>query len=138
MHSKGKAEKRLRNKFNYVRFFLPELLPSIHKVIYLDTDVIVLVDLALLYDKYLLGPTTIALAACDRSRKPLRRYVNFTSEEVISSGSDLYTGAFNAGVLVMRLDNWQNENVTSKVRYWMEANSKSQLYTHTAVSLRCN
>ena len=50
----SKADQRLASPHNYLRFFLHELLPDIDKILYLDTDVVVLADVAELSKNILL------------------------------------------------------------------------------------
>ena len=60
VHSVGKEEKRLRNKFNYVRFVVPDLLPGIRKVVYLDVEILIKADPSLLYEKHLVASSRIS------------------------------------------------------------------------------
>ena len=125
----GKAEARLRNPANYLRFFLADLLKphEVTKVLYLDTDVIVQDDISELYDNYLVNPTSTVLAAAKRG-KQISLYANFSERAVLDSGILPDTKAFNAGVLLIHLDNWRAQNITSKVRYWMQLNAKHPIY----------
>jgi lipopolysaccharide biosynthesis glycosyltransferase len=124
----GIAEKRLLNPANYLRFFLADLLqPDVTKVLYLDTDVIVFKDVSKMYDNYLLDPTSVVLAAAKRDKR-LSEYANFSDRAVIDSGVSPDTTAFNAGVLLIRLDIWRAQNITEKVRHWMQLNKEHPIY----------
>jgi len=124
----GKAEIRLLNPANYIRFLLADLLESdVTKVLYLDTDVIVLDDISKMYDNHLIDPTSRVLAAAKRG-KHVSLYANFSERAVLESGILPNTTAFNAGVILIRLDNWRAQDITRKVRYWMQLNEQHQIY----------
>lgn len=126
----GKAEIRLLNPANYIRFLLADLLESescVTKVLYLDTDVIVLDDISKMYDNHLIDPTSRVLAAAKRG-KHIGLYANFSERAVLESGILPNTTAFNAGVMLIRLDNWRAQDITRKVRYWMQLNEQHPIY----------
>ena len=125
----GKSEQRLLNHFNYVRFYLHRLMPDVDKVLYLDTDVIVLTDVSSLFDEHLVGEGTPILAAGSRSQ-PLSKWANFSDPEILRARLNPNTPAFNAGVLLIRLDRWREQNVTEQVRFWMNINRERALYQH--------
>lgn len=95
----------------YLRCFLPAILPtSVHKVLYLDSDLVVLGPLRALWDVDL---NDKALAAVEDS----------------SSGSpeplvrlrlpDNYT-YFNSGVMVMNLDYWREHNILKRLMQYLD------------------
>lgn len=92
----------------YYRFFIPALFPQYDKVLYLDCDIIVLDDIANLYNTHL-G----------------RKYLGAVSEEVMTSidvfGEYVEKGLdinrykyFNAGILVMNLKALRNNFIEDK------------------------
>ena len=125
----GKSERRLRSSFNYVRFFLHLLLPQVNKVLYLDTDVIVLDDIANLYDAHLVPDQSSVLAACARNQL-MSKWINFTDPDVINARIDPTIQTFNAGVLLIRLDIWRAQHLTDKIRFWMTRNHERPIYEH--------
>jgi lipopolysaccharide biosynthesis glycosyltransferase len=87
----------------YYRVFIPSLLPeSIHKVIYLDSDLIVLRDIAKLWN---INLDTYYLAAVEDS-------VGINRGRILRIPADHY---FNSGVLVLDLNKWRSDNVTNRV-----------------------
>lgn len=86
------------SKTTYFRLFLPELYPQYDKVIYLDSDVVLLEDVAHLYNVDM-GDNLLAAApdAIIQTIEVFRKY----SEAVVKVKS--YKDYFNAGVLVMNL-----------------------------------
>jgi len=90
-------------KTSYARLLISELLPSdISKVIYLDADIVVLGNIAELYNQDL-ESYTLGAAADVMAREILRIY--------FYPGLSRY---FNAGVLLINLDSWRRLGVKQK------------------------
>lgn len=83
----------------YFRLFLPELYPQYNKALYLDSDIVVLGDISELFNTDM-GTNLIAAAPDDiiQCNKVFQDY----AELVV--GVDSYKNYFNAGVLLMNLD----------------------------------
>jgi len=96
-----------------VRLLLPNLLPDhIHRVLYLDSDVLVLSDITELWNSF---DTNYAAAAAPDT--PACPYVGCSKiADVITSygllESDRY---FNSGVLLMNLKTWREEGIGKQV-----------------------
>ena len=94
------------------RLYLPEILPNVNKVIYLDCDMVVNLDICELYsidiDKY-------PLAAVTRGGNFKKLWALFYKNVKISP--ELY---FNAGLLLMNLEKLRSENslVTMSLSYF--------------------
>lgn len=99
-------------KTTYFRLFIPNLYPQYDKVIYLDSDVILLKDVAELYNVEI-GNNLIAAVPDDiiQSNEVFQEYV----EKVVGVAS--YKNYFNAGVLVMNLDELRKFNFQEKFMY---------------------
>ncbi len=92
----------------YFRLELPELLPEVSRVIYLDCDVIVLDDIEKLWQVDLQGKAIAA--AGDRAGLQEKRK-HYNAEGIM----------FNSGVMIMDLSMWRRENhVEGLVKYWKE------------------
>ncbi len=91
----------------YNRFLIPKLKPQLKKVLYLDVDIVALGDIKELYDidmeNYILG------AAWAQNRK---HYCLDTSHLVDLSEDYRY---FNAGVLLIDVQKWIENDVTKKL-----------------------
>ena len=96
----------------YFRLFLPELYPQYNKVLYLDSDIVILDDIANLYNINM-GDNLVAAAPDDiiQSNKVFQDYV----EKVV--GVSDYKHYFNAGVLLMNLDQLRKFNFQEKFVY---------------------
>ena len=96
----------------YFRLFLPELYPQYNKVLYLDSDIVILDDIAKLYNINM-GDNLVAAAPDDiiQSNKVFQDYV----EKVV--GVSDYKHYFNAGILLMNLDQLRKFKFQEKFLY---------------------
>jgi lipopolysaccharide biosynthesis glycosyltransferase len=97
----------LQHPMNYCRFFLPRLFPSLRKLIYLDTDVLVLGDIRQLWDAASF-PNDEVLAAVAEEKVSLLGGLNLQRIDELYSeryGRRLptWTQAFNAGMLLSQV-----------------------------------
>lgn len=99
----------------YFRLFLPELYPQYDKVLYLDSDIIVLGDVSKLYNTEM-GTNLVAAAPDDiiQTTKVFQDY----AELVV--GVAKYEHYFNAGVLLMNLDELRKFKFQEKFLYLLE------------------
>jgi lipopolysaccharide biosynthesis glycosyltransferase len=121
---KNSGARNLSSPHNFVRFYLPTLLPRLQKAIWIDADVILLADVCMLFDAALLTDR-YELGAVVRYRS----YVSDEREKFdLSPASPLLSVRpelarcraehcfhFNAGVTVMRLDLWRRRNTTQQL-----------------------
>ncbi|XP_057447532.1 probable galacturonosyltransferase-like 10 [Lotus japonicus] len=121
----------LESPLNYARSYLADLLdPCVERVIYLDSDVIVVDDVQTLWKVSLSGSRVIGA--------PEYCHANFTryfSYEFWSSSefSEVFGGRkrpcyFNTGVMVMDLVRWREGDYTRKIEKWMEIQKERRIY----------
>lgn len=96
----------------YFRLFIASLYPQYNKAIYLDSDIVVLRDIAELYNIDL-GDNLVGAVPDDiiQKNKVFQEYV----EKVVGVSS--YRNYFNAGVLVMNLEKLRNYHFEEKFVY---------------------
>ena len=96
----------------YFRMFLPELYPQYDKVLYLDSDIVVLGDISQLYNTEI-GTNLVAAAPDDiiQYNKVFQEY----AEKVV--GVVKYQNYCNAGILLMNLDQLRKFNFQDKFLY---------------------
>lgn len=99
----------------YFRLFLPELYPQYDKVLYLDSDIIVLGDISELYNIDM--ETNLVAAAPDDIIQYNKIFQDY-AELVV--GVAKYQHYFNAGVLLMNLDELRKFNFQEKFLYLLE------------------
>jgi lipopolysaccharide biosynthesis glycosyltransferase len=106
-------------KATWYRIFLPELRPELDRILYLDADLIVCDSLAPLWEIDLgnnwLGAVTNVLQHNDVQRPA----------ELGLAGPEVY---FNAGVLVMNLDQMRRDNRTEALREYSVRNAGRLLW----------
>jgi lipopolysaccharide biosynthesis glycosyltransferase len=98
-------------KSTYYRLLLPDLLQHIPKLIYLDCDLVVEIDLEPLWQTELNGALVVGVAERDSLQPGLQAHVLTPGDPYI-----------NAGVLVMNLQAWRNEGVARRCLEWLQAN----------------
>ena len=98
-------------KSTYYRLLLPDLLQHIPKLIYLDCDLVVEIDLTSLWQSNLNGALVLGVAERDSLQPGLQAHVMTPGDPYL-----------NAGVLLMDLDAWRNESVAKKCLSWLQQN----------------
>ena len=102
-------------KTTYFRLFIPNIYPQYNKVIYLDSDTVLLGDVAELYHQDM-GSNLVAVVPDDiiQNEEIFQEYV----EKVVGVAD--YRKYFNAGVLVMNLDEMRKSKFQEKFLYLLE------------------
>lgn len=103
------------SKTTYFRLFLPNLYPQYDKVLYLDSDIVILDDIAKLYNTDM-GDNLVA-AAPDDVIQNIKVYQDYVEKVV---GVADYRHYFNAGVLLMNLDELRKFRFQEKFIYSLE------------------
>lgn len=126
----------LENPLNYARNYLPDLLPaSITKVLYLDSDLLLLDDIANLWGNasFSSSPSSV-VSAPEYCHVDFRRY--FNSNFWDKGGMELFKNRrrgsspcyFNTGVMAIRLDRWREGGYTRRIERWMELQRAERMY----------
>lgn len=122
----------LENPLNYARNYLGDILDScVDRVIYLDSDVLVVDDIHKLWNIHLTGNRVIG--APEYCHANFTKYFTekFWSDPVLSrvfasaSSTPCY---FNTGVMVMDLSRWRIGNYKNKIESWMELQKRTRIY----------
>lgn len=103
------------SKTTYFRLFIPNLYPQFDKALYLDSDIVLLEDVADLYNIDM-GDNLVAGAPDDviQTFEVFREY----AEKVVGVAD--YRNYFNAGVLLMNLDELRKFNFQDKFLYLLD------------------
>ncbi|KAG7553268.1 Glycosyl transferase family 8 [Arabidopsis thaliana x Arabidopsis arenosa] len=119
----------LEQPLNYARNYLADLLePCVSRVIYLDSDLVVVDDIAKLW-KTSLGSRIIG--APEYCHANFTKYFTggFWSEERFSGA---FRGRkpcyFNTGVMVIDLKKWRRGGYTKRIEKWMEIQRTERIY----------
>ena len=102
-------------KTTYFRLFIANLYPQYNKAIYLDSDIVVKGDISELYNQEM-GDNLLAAAPDDviQTTKVFQEY----AEKVVGVAD--YRNYFNAGILLMNLDEFRRFKFQEKFLYLLE------------------
>ncbi|KAL5700989.1 putative galacturonosyltransferase-like 7 [Ranunculus cassubicifolius] len=119
----------LEQPLNYARNYMADILePCVRRVIYLDSDVVVVDDVSKLWSTSLGSKTVGAPEYC---------HANFSKYFTQGFWSDKrYSGTFtgrkpcyfNTGVMVIDLMRWRRFGYTKKIERWMEIQKSDRIY----------
>lgn len=130
---RGKISKSIRQALdqplNYARIYLADMIPTnVKRVIYLDSDLIMVDDIAKLWGVSLEGKV---LAAPEYCHANFTKYFTdlFWADPVMSK---TFQGRkpcyFNTGVMVVDVDKWRQGRYTEKVEAWMGVQKQKRIY----------
>ncbi|KAF5730592.1 galacturonosyltransferase 12 [Tripterygium wilfordii] len=116
---------------NHIRIYLPELFPSLDKVVFLDDDIVVQTDLSPLWDIEMKGKVNGAVETCKGEdkfvmSKRFKSYLNF-SHPLIAQNFYPNECAWAYGMNIFDLEAWRKTNISLTYHYWVEENLKSDL-----------
>ncbi|KAM7492284.1 hypothetical protein LguiA_035205 [Lonicera macranthoides] len=128
----GKTPIKFRNPkylsmLNHLRFYIPEVFPSLKKVVFLDDDVVVQKDLSALFSIDLNGNVNGAVETCMETFHRYHKYLNY-SHPLIRSHFDPDACGWAFGMNVFDLVEWRKRNVTGIYHYWQEKNVDRTLW----------
>ncbi|PWA80488.1 Glycosyl transferase, family 8 [Artemisia annua] len=114
---------------NYARSYLANILPAhVSKVVYLDSDLVLVDDIAKLAATPL-GDSILAAPEYCNANFTFYFTPTFWSNPSLSS---TFKGRkpcyFNTGVMVMDLDRWRAGGYTKKIEEWMELQKRMRIY----------
>lgn len=120
----------LEQPLNYARNYLADLLePCVKRVIYFDSDLIVVDDIVKLW-KTGLGPRTIG--APEYCHANITKYFTgaFWSDKRFNGTFKRRVNAcyFNTGVMVIDLKKWRRFRYTKRIEKWMEIQKIERIY----------
>ncbi|KAH7674592.1 Polygalacturonate 4-alpha-galacturonosyltransferase protein [Dioscorea alata] len=125
----------LENPLNYARAYIADLIdPRIRRVIYLDSDVVVVDDIRRLWDTPVRSSSVIA--APEYCHANFTRYFTaaFWEGSGAGAGAKVFEGRrrkpcyFNTGVMVMDLVRWREGGYRRRVEAWMRVQRGKRIY----------
>ncbi|PIN19622.1 Polygalacturonate 4-alpha-galacturonosyltransferase [Handroanthus impetiginosus] len=116
---------------NHIRIHLPELFPSLDKLVFLDDDIVVQTDLSPLWDIDMNGKVNGAVETCRGEdkfvmSKRFKSYLNF-SHPLVSNNFDPNECAWAYGMNIFDLQAWRRTNISQTYHHWIQENVKSDL-----------
>ena len=119
---------------SHLRFYIPQILPALEKVVFLEDDVVVQKDLTMLFSLDLHKNINGAVETCLETFHRYQMYLNF-SNPLISLAFDPETCGWAFGVNVFDLVAWREANLTAKYQYWLGMNANHSLWTEGILPL---
>ncbi|CAA0810457.1 Probable galacturonosyltransferase-like 4 [Striga hermonthica] len=123
------VRRALDQPLNYARIYLADLLPtSVRRVVYLDSDLIVVDDIAALWRTNLRSAVLGAPEYC-HANFTLYFTSRFWSNPVFAGAfRDRRPCYFNTGVMVIDLEKWRANRLTQKLEHWMRVQKRHRIY----------
>ncbi|KAL3378568.1 hypothetical protein AABB24_004477 [Solanum stoloniferum] len=112
---------------NHLRFYLPEMYPTLHRILFLDDDVVVQKDLTALWTIDLDGKVNGAVETCFGSFHRYSQYLNF-SHPLVREKFSPKACAWAFGMNIFDLDAWRREKCTEQYHYWQNLNEDRTLW----------
>ncbi|KAG8366567.1 hypothetical protein BUALT_Bualt17G0093400 [Buddleja alternifolia] len=123
------VRRALDQPLNYARIYLADLLPpSVTRIIYLDSDLIVVDDISKLWT---INLNSNILGAPEYCHANFTHYFTpkFWSNPLFSSIFRFRKPCyFNTGVMVIDLTKWRNHGYTQKLEHWMRIQKRYRIY----------
>ncbi|KAG5624093.1 hypothetical protein H5410_009311 [Solanum commersonii] len=112
---------------NHLRFYLPEMYPTLHRILFLDDDVVAQKDLTALWTIDLDGKVNGAVETCFGSFHRYSQYLNF-SHPLVREKFNPKACAWAFGMNIFDLDAWRREKCTEQYHYWQNLNEDRTLW----------
>lgn len=119
------------SKMTFARILIPQVLPaSVSRVLYLDTDLLVLDDLEPLWETNLEG--SVVGAVIDQADQ------QFKEGATALAGVPCVRDYFNAGVLLIDLNQWRERQISEKALAYLAQNPRSPFSDQDALNFACD
>lgn len=115
---------------NYARSYLAKLLPiCVRRVVYLDSDLILVDDIAKLAATPLEDSSVLAAPEyCNANFSSYFTSTFWSNPSLSLTFANRKPCYFNTGVMVIDLDRWRAGDYTTKIEEWMELQKRMRIY----------
>ncbi|KAL0450243.1 UNVERIFIED_CONTAM: putative galacturonosyltransferase-like 1 [Sesamum latifolium] len=115
---------------NYARNYLADLLPScIQKIVYLDSDLVLVDDIAKLAATPLTNDAVLAAPEyCNANFTSYFTPTFWSNPSLSLTFANRKACYFNTGVMVIDLERWRAGDYTTKIVEWMELQKRMRIY----------
>jgi lipopolysaccharide biosynthesis glycosyltransferase len=120
------------SKATYFRLALPDVLPpDVHRIVYLDSDIVAVDDIAPLFDVDLGGHSTAGVRDIGFPWAVMSKGLSHWRE----LGLDRTVPYFNSGVLVMDIDRWRDEAIGPRIMDYLVRNGSPYFADQDAINV---
>ncbi|PKA61316.1 putative galacturonosyltransferase 6 [Apostasia shenzhenica] len=125
----GVLDPRYNSPLNHLRFHLPEIFPSVNKILLLDHDVVVKKDLGRLWSVDMKGNVIGVVQTCRRevSAHRLELLVNF-SDPAIARGFNPKACTWAFGMNIFDLHAWRKKGLMKVYQKWFQVGLGKRLW----------
>jgi alpha-1,4-galacturonosyltransferase len=102
---------------NHLRFYLPEMFPTLDKILFLDDDIVVMKDLTPLWTVDLKGKVNGAVETCGKTFHRFDKYLNFSNPHIRRNFNPHDCG-WAYGMNIFYLQEWKNRDITGVYHKW--------------------
>lgn len=126
---KGVRDPRYTSALNHLRFYLPEVFPTLSKVLLLDHDVVVQKDLSGLWDLDMKHKVIGAVETCTSGEgyHLLDSLVDFSDPSIFNK-FDAKACVFAFGMNMFDLNEWRKQGLTATYHKWFHMGKKRKLW----------
>ncbi|XP_054803343.1 probable galacturonosyltransferase-like 4 [Prosopis cineraria] len=119
----------LDQPLNYARIYLSDIIPGcVKRVIYLDSDLVVVDDIAKLWNVSLEGKVVAAPEYCGANFTRYFTDVFWVERELARTFEGRRPCYFNTGVMVVDVEKWREGRYTQKMEEWMRVQKQKRIY----------
>ncbi|KAL2321009.1 hypothetical protein Fmac_029978 [Flemingia macrophylla] len=124
------SDPRYTSELNFLRFYLPDIFPTLNKILLFDHDVVVQKDLSGLWNVNMKGKVIAAVGTCQEGETSFHRmdmFINF-SDPFIAKKFDVKACTWAFGMNFFDLQQWRRHNLTDLYHKYLRMGSKRPLW----------
>ncbi|CAL1397026.1 unnamed protein product [Linum trigynum] len=130
---RGKISRSIRQALdqplNYARIYLADVLPlEVARVMYLDSDIIVVDDIDKLWNVDMERKVVAAPEYCHANFTPYFTDRFWSDRKLAGTFEGRKPCYFNTGVMVMDVEKWREGGYTKRVEEWMAVQKRERIY----------
>ncbi|PHT42337.1 putative galacturonosyltransferase 5 [Capsicum baccatum] len=129
LQNQESLDPRYTSPLNHLRFYLPDIFPSLNKIVLLDHDVVVKRDLSGLWRINMKGKVNGAVETClegDPSFRQMDMLINFT-DPMVATKFDMKSCTWAFGMNIFDLQDWRKRNLTGLYHKYLKLGSNRPL-----------
>ncbi|KAK2417720.1 putative galacturonosyltransferase [Trifolium repens] len=131
------SDPRYTSELNHLRFYLPDIFPTLNKILLFDHDVVVQQDLSTLWNINMEGKVIAGVGTCQEGETSFRRmdmFINF-SDPYIAERFDVNACTWAFGMNSFDLEQWRRHNLTGVYHKYLQRGSNMPLFNTGSLPL---